>query len=46
MSATILTKHASDRGQQRGINSVMIDLILSFGDEEHLGGGVKKNTHS
>ena len=42
MSATILTKHASDRGQQRGINSVMIDLIISFGDEEHLGGGVKK----
>jgi hypothetical protein len=42
MSATILTKHAADRSQQRGINSVMIDLILSFGDEEYLGGGVKK----
>ena len=42
MSATILTKHAVDRSQQRGINSVMIDLILSFGDEEHLGGGVKR----
>ena len=38
MSATILTKHATERGQQRGINSVMIDLILSFGDEDKLGG--------
>ena len=42
MNRTSLTKHAVSRSQQRGLNSVMIDLILSFGDEEHIGGGVKK----
>lgn len=42
MNRTSLTKHAISRSQQRGFNSVMIDLILSFGDEEYIGGGVKK----
>jgi hypothetical protein len=42
MNDKLLTQHAISRCQQRGINSVMIDLILSFGDEEHLGEGVKR----
>lgn len=35
-----LSEHAQKRSQQRSIPEVVIDLLLDFGDETHLGGGV------
>ncbi len=34
-----MTEHASIRGQQRGIPSLVIDLLLRFGAREHTGRG-------
>lgn len=35
-----LSEHAKKRSQQRSIPEAVIDLLLDFGDETHLGSGV------
>lgn len=35
-----LSEHARKRSQQRSIPESVIDLLLDFGDEAYLGGGV------
>ncbi len=35
-----LSEHARKRSQQRAIPESVIDLLLDFGDEAYLGGGV------
>lgn len=35
-----LSEHAKKRRQQRSIPEAVIDLLLDFGDETHLGSGV------
>jgi hypothetical protein len=35
-----LSEHAKKRSQQRSIPEAVIDLLLDFGYEAHLGGGV------
>ena len=37
-----MTRHASIKGQQRGIPPIMIDLLLQFGKSESAGGGATK----
>lgn len=39
-SNLMLSEHAKKRRQQRSIPETVIDLLLDFGDETHLGGGV------
>jgi hypothetical protein len=35
-----LSEHARKRSQQRSIPAAVIDLLLDYGDETHLGNGV------
>lgn len=37
-----LSEHAKKRSQQRSIPETVIDLLLDFGDEAHLGSGVSR----
>jgi hypothetical protein len=37
---SIMSGHAKIRQQQRSIPDAVIDLLLDFGEETHLGGGV------
>jgi hypothetical protein len=39
-SSLALSEHAKKRSQQRSIPETAIDLLLDFGNETHLGGGV------
>ena len=39
-SSLTLSEHAKKRSQQRSIPEAVIDLLLDFGDETHLGSGV------
>lgn len=38
-SSLALSQHAKKRSKQRSIPEVVIDLLLDFGDETHLGSG-------
>jgi len=38
----VLSRHASERSQQRAIPEMMIDLLLQFGSSESAGSGISK----